>query len=517
MLKLKYFPGSPKVYLFVIALIYLLITSYFYHNKVFSIHFVDEEYNFTLGKQLLYGDKLYSDVTTNHQPLAFILSAGVQKITNPNSIYLLVKRHREVVILFSVICSLLLVLRFGISALSFLLIYEPVKIYLLGNLFLAETLIVYPLIYLTGLILSRENKLNEIELWFCGICLSFMATMLLPMWPISFFIFLLLIFTQKKKLKTTALLLAGTLPILLLVLFFSSPAHYYDDIFIFNAHFIQNNESRGLFQNLFSTFTAPIISFFVDNKQSSTLQLINFLSLGLIIAEVFLVLKKKYFIAVVSLLVLGISNLRYFTPGQESYQGFHLLPWFALLIFTVSTIFSLLIIEHKKVSFKIFFLIFLIAAVVLSLNSSNKNLFNKEDTASNLYINYSNQFTMGEAIKIMAGENLDESVFVSPDEWLIYWQSNLKTPREINTYYPWMIKDPFFAEKLQSAFDNQTFVYFYCDCEGSRLLEGYLKRYEQMSKDGAKTRLFVLPEKLKKLTKAQRSQLEFYGFNLKED
>ncbi len=514
MFKLKTFLKKNKNYLILpVALIYLLITSYFYQGKILSIHFVDEEYNFTLGKQLLTGDKLYSDITTNHQPLAFILSAGIQKGTNPNSIYLLVKRHREVVILFSVVCSLLLVARFGINALIFILTFEMVKIYLFGNLFLAESLSVYPIIYLTGLAVSKINNLSKSELLAIGLCLSFIVTLLVPMWPLCLLLFLTLVFIQSKKLKAVQFILVGSLPIFLIALFFSSVQDYYADIVIFNRHFIQNNESRPLIQNVVNAFLTPFITIFDEGKQSDILPLIRVLStafLGLILALFF---QRKFFVASLGVVLLGVSNLRYFEPGEQYYRGFHMLPWFALLIFITATLLIEILRNDKKFLKKTVAGFFIVAIIIFSISSGSNALLKEDDIQQKLYINFSNQFTMGEAVRIMADKR-DESIFVSPDDWLIYWQSGLKLPREINTYYTWMEPDPFFAEKIDSTFKNERPVYFYCDCGGSKLMQKYLALYEPMIKDGNKTNLYVLPEKLQGLNQSQKSQLEFYGFNI---
>lgn len=64
-----------------------------YQNKAFSIRFVDEEQNFVLGNFVAKKEKLYSDLFANHQPVTFILSGTINSLTDPNSIYLLVKRH----------------------------------------------------------------------------------------------------------------------------------------------------------------------------------------------------------------------------------------------------------------------------------------------------------------------------------------------------------------------------------------------------------------------------------------
>src|SRR3989344_1765887 len=99
---------KSRINLILITIGLLIFLGYFYENKVFYIHFVDEEDNLVLGKYLTRGEKLYSDLFSHHQPLAYIISAGIQKTTDPNSIALLIKRHREFLIVWSAIWLLLL-------------------------------------------------------------------------------------------------------------------------------------------------------------------------------------------------------------------------------------------------------------------------------------------------------------------------------------------------------------------------------------------------------------------------
>ena len=116
--------GLFKILSFLILLFFLLINGYFYQNKALALHFVDEEYNFVLGRQIIEGRKLYSEAFLNHQPLAPILSVPIQKITKPNSIFLLVKHHREAMIVYGILWLIFLYFRFGLAVLVFAPIFE---------------------------------------------------------------------------------------------------------------------------------------------------------------------------------------------------------------------------------------------------------------------------------------------------------------------------------------------------------------------------------------------------------
>ena len=89
--------------IYLLLILFLSITTFFYLNKVFSFHFVDEDHNFALGKYLLQGEILYRDFFTNHQPMETIGSALIQKSTNPPNIAQLVKRHRQAIQIYMLI------------------------------------------------------------------------------------------------------------------------------------------------------------------------------------------------------------------------------------------------------------------------------------------------------------------------------------------------------------------------------------------------------------------------------
>src|SRR5258708_38435404 len=131
-----------------ISFLLLILVALFYRYHIFNHHFVDEEDNLVLGYYLTSGEKLYQDVFSHHQPFAYILSTAIQKKTQPTSVFLLIKRHREFMIFWSLIWGIFLLIRFRTLFIPILLIYELAKIYLFGNLFLADGLVVYPLLYL---------------------------------------------------------------------------------------------------------------------------------------------------------------------------------------------------------------------------------------------------------------------------------------------------------------------------------------------------------------------------------
>ena len=195
---MKHLFNKAGILILLVTLIVVGATSYFYENKTLYTNFVDEEDNMVAAKYIVSGQELYKDIFEQHQPVPYVISAGLQKVVNPDSIFLLIKRHREFVIVWSAVWELAMVYSFGWVGLIFIFIYEFTKHYLFGNFFLAEALSIYPLVFLTGKLLLLLKKPGLSGLFFYGICFSFLTFTLAPIWPLLLFLFVLLIFKQKK-------------------------------------------------------------------------------------------------------------------------------------------------------------------------------------------------------------------------------------------------------------------------------------------------------------------------------
>jgi hypothetical protein len=149
-----------------LGLVGIILITFFYFQHLFSFRFVDEEDNLILGHFLLQGERLYSDLFSHHQPLAYILSAAIQLFTHPIEIYSLVQIHRLFMIAWSLLWVTVLLFRFRFKVIVPLLIYELSKFYLLGNLFLAESLNVYLVLYLTFFLFEKKTGYKKLEISF---------------------------------------------------------------------------------------------------------------------------------------------------------------------------------------------------------------------------------------------------------------------------------------------------------------------------------------------------------------
>lgn len=496
------------------SFILFVFIGFLYQKQSLSFHFVDEEDNLVLGNYLLKGDSLYSDLFSHHQPLAYIGSAGISKVAEPNTIFLLIKRHREAVIAWSIFWAIILILRFRVVMVLTLIIYEPIKIFLLGNLFLAESLIVYPFLYILGWIFSVQQKIIKWEIFFLGLCLILSFLLLSSLWPILL-LFTLYIFGKIKKIKLGWLwLMGGMMPILILTVYFISiPDYFFNSFYINFKYYIPMTSKTSFLETLFKSFFAPLVSLTLWENRNATLQVIQLLSVIFLINLVILWKIKKYFLVFGIFLILGMTNLRYVTPGQQEYSGFHILPWFMTLILLTMITIKFVWEKYHRVWWRIFIGIFM-ALLFLTIFKESSILLKPIDLNKDFYVNYSKQADIGSAIKIMKTSH--ENLFVVPDEWLIYYQADISHYSKMVNYYAWMSYVPEIKDPLYQKFEDNLPTFFYCDkCQfGYFGLEKYFSYYRYIKKDGQYTKLMVLKNKLNNLTESQKNELKYYNFTV---
>jgi len=449
-----------------LIIIGLGVTAYFYENKISYIHFVDEEENMVTGHYLLQGDKMYQDVFSQHQPIPAILSATIQKVTNPNSLFLLVKRHREFIIIWSFVWSLLLVFRFGFWIAGFVFSYELTKIFLLGNLFLAESLVVYPVTYLISLVICkfRDNP-SSIELFFVGLILMLLLFTFSPIWPLLILLFIC--FVVKFK--------------------------------------IYDWKKIGLVGSVFSFF----LPFLPSSPDTVINQVIKVFSLCFIVFSVFFLTKKKKIFFLV-FLFLGLANIRFSQPGLDYYRGFHLIVWYSLLLFFVFWSIKYLDRLAKNKVIRIGLAVLGCGLVVFCLIVVKPELFMKRNLVNDYYINYSGQFDLGEAVRILKGPG--DTLFVAPDQMLIYWQSGIQKSSKYIFYYPFMDKVLSVQNDMAKMFENNPPTFIYCQKSLFNNLSQYLSDYLLLTRDGRSVDLYIHKDKLENISGQQLKDLKYYQF-----
>lgn len=338
-MKVKQFaqvPGISKINLFVLnlfvvlTLFILLIPTARKYSQSFK--FVDEDEYITnaylMNEQ---GYKLYDSISTNHQPIPYLLSMVVQKVSQPVDVYSLISWHRMVIIAWSLGFSVLLVFRFGRKVIPFIIIFESIKYFTLGNVFVGESLVAYPLVY--WFISFFELMVDDVffnEDFLLGVLSSLIVFLMLPMGLPLFVLTLLRYYFSKGKGLFKYLL--GSLIPMIVVFLFVSPVDYFRETVVNNfSYAIPVISEVNSVSDFFQLFTLPISTYFTERSMLNNW--ISYFSFFWWFSILMMSVKRKSKL-VLSWLILfvlwGMTNTRNLMPDVMYYEAFHLTPWLAV-------------------------------------------------------------------------------------------------------------------------------------------------------------------------------------------
>lgn len=505
---------SSKKFLFILVISLFLLISFFYKDNIFQTKFVDEEYNFAIGRYLTSREILYEDIITNHQPLTHIFSSIVQNTTHPNSTFSLISKHRWTILMWSLVWSLVLVYFFGLSVLIFIIPFELTKSCLFGNLFLAESFLIYPLIFLVGTIF--KNKYNNFHLFIAGLATGSGIFLWGPAWPLLGFLTLILFLKQQKNFRLFLFFCLGFLIVTLFVANFTSVLGYLYYYLYTNLTYTVPNYHATYYKEPFiftiiKSFLTPFLAIFSKNN-TSTLWIIRLFLIIIFVNLIPLIKQKRFKEIILIFTILGLLNLRFVNPGSEYFAaGF--LPWYASFIFIGSLLIKKTFEEKRYRKIKLLNMVLIVVTLVVSIKFSYPGLLEKSSPLIDYQINYSTHSEVGTIIKLMRDEA--DTLFVSNDSWLVYWQSDTNHVPKLFGYYTWMAGISDLNKKVLDTFENNPPTFFYCDNCKDNDLKKYLIKYTDLKQNGNSINLFVLPEKINRLNQSQIDQLKSYNIEPK--
>lgn len=502
------------------VLFVLVVIFYFFQlyratvNYAQTENFADENDHMIGGYFISKGKQLYKDMSVVHQPLSYYLSATVQKLTKSNSIFLFVKHQREMVWAYSLFWNVLYFVFFGKILLIFTLIFELSKYWFLGNLVLAESLAVYPLVFLFGMVIKKcilDSRLRPIDVVAFSIATFTAVFLLLQIWPAIFALNLILLIANRKEKR---LILWQIVPFLILtgILFLVVPfSNYVQEVFIYNFRYYfpvmdKINTQSGYIKMALLPFTS-----FHSNPNSMELITIILLITYLLLA--YAAWKNKKLLAfLLIVLCLVISNTRDNTIG---FTNFHLLPWIGSFIFIPIMLFPLLIKKTKKFPqyLSVVVVVGIFLGIVLYINTIAKTPFNdKKNVMTENDINYHDINKYGLAIRAVKSPG-DRLISMSGNLIHVVSETDLIT-RQIH-YYTWQYSIPGTKERLLDIFQHDPPEFFVAETIRSfpQFIKPYvISKYVQVYHQGKLAGLFILKSKVKKITEKQWENFEFYLF-----
>jgi len=456
-------------------------------QRSLSMHFVDEDDHLAGADLINRGYKLHEQIQSNHQPLVYFASAAIQKITQPDNIFMLVRRHRQAIFAYGALWGLLLVWRFSWPGLIFVLFFEFLKYGLLGNLLLMENLAVYPAVYILAVLLT-PGLLHRFELIFLGWGSFLIIFNLVPLYPWLIVILLTLAIRIKKQIFW---LLPGLLLPTLLLFWRYPPVDWFRETIYNNWIYAapalnQVKTTADWLKIIFFPFTAYF------TPASLQAKFISLFFTGYLAAAFF----NRKLLWLYPLLLL--ANNRVLSPGAAYYEGFHLLPWLGLLIW--------IFIYSLKFLPKYLILGFSALSLVLLLNKAMP-YFNKTDPDYEYYVNYSTIDDVNFAVKNIAAQG--DRMAVTANKPLLHWHSGTDLATRQLVYYGWEPNVPELKAHYQRVFfgDNPPEI-IYGNDEPALLSQKYVNIFRH----GKPSELFVRSDRFTQITDSQWAALSTRGF-----
>jgi len=493
-----------------ILFLFLVPQFYFLDKRTQSFNFGDENEHlvpaFMMSKN---NDKLYEDLSTNHQPLPIITATLFHELVPYTNSLLYIERVRQFMFIISAAGALVLTLRFGAVGLVSSILLESVKFYFFGYHLLAESLVVYPLMYLGAILFEAgqkptrpsSNSLTRIDSLIIGACIFWIAFNLLPTWPFLAIFTLYYLLTKKiDKPSRLLILLSFTIPTIALFVFIKS-ALWFDETIANNYKYFLPFDSQLSPRNpsdMISLAMYPLQSFLHLNQPVARFYAIFVLlaALSIIIFKFSKITRISKYRFISFYLLIILLNLRTASSDVAFYTAFHLLPQVALLtIFVTSLVFFAIQNLPKTKQYTLVASIMLLFTMLLINNtiwwreSVNTNKFDDH------YIQYGDEESVAMAITSIKNEN--DTLLAGPQSGLINIFSNTDLGTKKTAYLDWSFSSPTLKEDFHNTMENSppTFVYFPTTSNAySVALQPYLNsKYTRIQRSfGSETNLYVL-------------------------
>jgi hypothetical protein len=510
----KLFRHPAIIYIVCLIPLFLLLFK-ITRDRVGAFGCFDDCFNITAGYFILSGKQIYRDFFFNHQPFAAYISATIQFLAKPQNLYSLILVHREVLFGFAIICDLYLVIRFGLAGFIFAIVYEPAKIYLFGDRFLAEGFIVYPAVLIMANIFASLKKqvLSRWDLILCLLSAWFIIWMREPFIPYAIFSLGLLFWLNRQNHKLKYYLSSFIILNLMTFGLFSNPDYYFNLVTV-NAAQNAGIESRALLSlnGIAQILAYPWMWFYggIWNQ----FRIIDSVIAALIILTAFLHFHnfKSRLTVLILYLLIASANLRSTTPGQIYYAAFHALLRFGLAVFAC----GLLISDLGKFIRKYYLFTLIPLLLLFYLFLSPQSYFHDQiNRQAEFTTGYANVFIYGSTVRVLS--NPKQTFFVDSIEELMYWQAQRLSPYKYTWFTSIMPQVPKYALARAEMFAQNPPDFYWGGCDGVRVVPpGIIKSnfYHQLQLNQKPSCLYMKNDLVTQVTPAMLTEIQKYGFSL---
>lgn len=517
-----------KIFFVVVLFLFVVLAFRTLESHIFNIHFVDEDENMVAGYYMAKGQKLYADIFSHKQPMPAVFSALINKIFKPGSLFLFVKRHREAVFLYSILWGLAFLYEFGLSGFIFSLSIELSKRFLLGDLFLAESLVIFPLAFVIGYLWklslgeSVSYVLKRYLFLFSLVLIPFQLFTLIPLTTIIIF-YLLLKEKFKKRIVLPLVLILAAL-VLAFLPFVSYVDYFTNTKYAIATHYLEDAVSQGFSQLFYFSFLKPVAAL-VSPIKGEFGSFIRVLSGIYLLSFIYLLFKEKGKRAFLlfSFFLLGTTGLRLTFPQAALYEGFHGFPWFSAIIFLIIIQLKQVILLNWRPPKRRIIMTIGIALIILLIFSSGQFLlrdyFRPVNQQRDFLVNFSRFVGTGMVIKTLSASG--DKLMVIPVEQLLYFESSLFPQNRFLYTYEWIFRNEKLKNELKKNLEENppTFVYYDYSSVGDdakALLDPIFVDYIQLRQGDSPSLLLIRRNKLDSLQPEQIEGIKELGFSLPE-
>lgn len=486
----------------------VLYKTYNAHTAAFGCF--DECFNYVAGHFILKGRVLYREIFFNHQMLMAYLSSIIQILFRPESIYHLVLEHRMFVFFFGLAMDVLIMWRFGISGVFFAFLFEATKFYFMGSLFLPESILVYPLVYLFGL--AWQKRMGEKVSIFDYIASAAIAWFIIflrePLFLVALFLYILVSVDRPFR-KKNVISLGVFSSISFFTLLFTALPDYIFQVIIINSKTAFLSEVNAYGNALFTLaniFLYPGALLFTGIRSFLREILIAIDILFLIGIAIFLKRGGKKSLILILVIVLGLANLRVVPPGLMFYESFHMLSWYGLFLMATFLLMQYVYASRYMKKLGLFLMMGSFAIFAYAILSPQSFFYDKIDKEREFGLHFDHYYIYGEAIKSLAKPQ--DTLFLEGWDDLIYWKADLMPAYRYIIYKHTTGIPDLFVQERTAMFRHNPPDFYYSPHEKGMHLFGFLPQsrvddYVELMHTGVPSGLYIKKSKLPSITKEQ--------------
>lgn len=486
---------------------FFVFITYFLFQRMGAFGCFDDCFNFGGGYFLLKGQTIYKDFFFNHGFIAAYISAIIQYLSPLDFIQGIIISHRLFIYTFSFLFGITLIVRFRQPAFLTLIFYEALKFYTFGDRFLAEAMVIYPLMYLTFLVWEKLNKRNlyKIDYLLTGIFSWFIIFSREPYAPLTLFLFLLILL-GKNDIKPKISSVLSFLFLVLLSFIFIPINSFFTNVFTYNKQQIGHEFERSTNSPIFIVFYPFIV--FLKGQWNVLHQAEIFFSFVLLITGVFYSVKLRRIGFLVLFLILALANSRPTEPGFIFYQAYHMNIWFGLLITsTFLVVFELSSFKPKMKPYLLVPFIFLFALIFLS-----KFYFINEhvDKVQEFNLSYSQYHVYAEVINKLSEPK--DTLYLEEKDEVIYPLAKRPASFKYNWYTSFMPTFEIYKTERDKMMKNSVPDFYYDACLLVQRNQKDPTTYTRINIYNEPSCLLIKNSKLKEISRTKWDSVLYLGF-----